>query len=298
MIFIERVKMLYGGLAFTASPITRIGGKARLLTWLLPQIPYKENSIYVEPFFGSGAVFLNRPVSRIEVINDLDSSLIRFIRVLQKAEQKQLLLNRLEYTPYSKEEFSFAVEKIRNKNFVDDVDFAWSYFVANHQSFCGKSGWGRDFSIYAGKSNTVVSRWFSSFSSIDVFFGRVACARIENEDALGVIQRYDSKDTIIYCDPPYLLTTRCSKKIYENEMTEKQHEDFLVLAKKCKGSVCISGYFSDMYNDILQGWGMSRKEVVCQIGRNSPNGNKNEKRTECLWRNPMAMEFLKQQTLF
>ena len=37
---------------------------------------------------------------------------------------------------------------------------------------------------------------------------RLKEAQIENIDALELIKRYDSKETLIYCDPPYLPELR------------------------------------------------------------------------------------------
>ena len=41
---------------------------------------------YVEPYFGSGAVFFNKAPSMHEVINDLDGRVVNFWRVLRDAD--------------------------------------------------------------------------------------------------------------------------------------------------------------------------------------------------------------------
>ena len=46
------------------------GAKNRLADWIVSFIP--EHKVYLEPYFGSGAVFFNKPKSKIETINDLD----------------------------------------------------------------------------------------------------------------------------------------------------------------------------------------------------------------------------------
>ena len=46
------------------------GSKWNIALRLVELIP--EHHSYVEPFFGSGAVLFNKPVSDIETINDLD----------------------------------------------------------------------------------------------------------------------------------------------------------------------------------------------------------------------------------
>ncbi len=282
---------------YLASPISRIGGKYNYLAWLLPQIPEKEKSIYVEPFWGSGVVLLNRAVSQLEVVNDFDRSLIRFMRVLQNKELLEELRHRLSYTLYSKEEYSLAVDQLKSSEFRDEVDFAWSYFTAIRQSFCKKDGWGREIKIRQQAIFNSTRKWFSGISNIDRFVDRISHAQIENDTAENVIRRYDSADTIFYCDPPYLPETR-NGGVYANEMTLEDHRRLLELLLTCKGVVCLSGYPSVLYNEMLSGWTLTKKDVLCQLGRNSPTGIKDAKRVECLWRNPKAMEYFCQQTLF
>lgn len=60
----------------------------------------------------------------------------------------------------------------------------------------------------------------------------------------------------IYCDPPYLRSTRKSQdRLYQHEFwTEEQHEQLLVLLGGMACDVMISGYKSDLYLDLLKGW--------------------------------------------
>lgn len=64
-----------------------------------------------------------------------------------------------------------------------------------------------------------------------------------------------SKDTFIYCDPPYLFSSRSSgKKYYEHELTETQHVSLLILLKQLDCLICISHYKCKLYDEILTGW--------------------------------------------
>lgn len=66
-----------------------------------------------------------------------------------------------------------------------------------------------------------------------------------------------SPDTFIYLDPPYLASTRRQlRQIYRYEMmTDEQHIELLNLARQLPGQVMISGYWSELYAQALNGCG-------------------------------------------
>ena len=63
------------------SPISYIGGKSRLAETIIKMMPQHES--YCEVFAGAAWVFFRKEPSKYETINDLDSDLITFYRVLQ-----------------------------------------------------------------------------------------------------------------------------------------------------------------------------------------------------------------------
>lgn len=84
------------------------------------------------------------------------------------------------------------------------------------------------------------------------------------------------RDTLVYCDPPYLIETRrSSNPIYRCELDEARHRRFLaaVLALDCM--VQISGYWSSLYAQMLEGWRLIRFQSMTRGGPAE----------ECLWMN-------------
>lgn len=80
------------------------------------------------------------------------------------------------------------------------------------------------------------------------------------------VHKLDDHKMFIYCDPPYLHSTRKDKKIYKYEYTDEQHEELL---KKIKGFGCmvmISGYYSEMYMDELSGWNHKSFQAMTRHG--------------------------------
>ena len=103
-------------------------------------------------------------------------------------------------------------------------------------------------------------------------------------DALQVMSRYDTPDTLHYVDPPYVQSTRGNRVRYAHEYDQQDHERLLVFLKTLKGKVILSGYDSDLYSRHLSGW---RKE--CKVSHDTQGG----KKIECLW-----MNYNPQLTLF
>jgi DNA adenine methylase len=91
----------------------------------------------------------------------------------------------------------------------------------------------------------------------------------------------DQANTMIYCDPPYLMDTRSSKsKIYAEEFhTRDKHTELLSflmsLTYGSKANIMISGYDHPLYNEMLSDW---RKISFQGISRGGP-------RTEVIWMN-------------
>ncbi|MCM1392086.1 MAG: DNA adenine methylase, partial [Ruminococcus sp.] len=104
---------------------------------------------------------------------------------------------------------------------------------------------------------------------------RLKNAQIENTDALKLIERYNDEKTLIYCDPPYLQTLR-KRNMYANEFTAEQHMQLLDLLVHTKSKVIISGYDSEMYNEILKDWRTDEIATTAQMGLH---------RTEKIWMN-------------
>ena len=67
---------------------------------------FGEHYHYVEPYFGSGAVFFSKPPSPHELINDANDLVANFFRVLRdRTEELQFAL---EATPWSRSEYGVS----------------------------------------------------------------------------------------------------------------------------------------------------------------------------------------------
>ncbi len=78
-------------------------------------------------------------------------------------------------------------------------------------------------------------------------------------DALEYLRRdpiAQNRSTLIYCDPPYLRTTRSSKRrMYTHEMWDPEsHRELLRILKRARAMVILSGYWSELYGRQLESW--------------------------------------------
>ncbi len=117
-------------------------------------------------------------------------------------------------------------------------------------------------------------------------FSTMPDLKVVQSNAIGYLQKKRWEPaTLIYCDPPYLMSSRRSKrKIYRHEFYRvSEHERLLKLLLGMDCMVMISGYRSSLYDAMLQGWRRTEREVVLRGGT---------KATECLWMNypePVAL---------
>jgi DNA adenine methylase len=76
--------------------------------------------------------------------------------------------------------------------------------------------------------------------------------------------------TFIYADPPYLISARkTTEKRYNHEYTDKQHVKLLRCLKRFTSAICqvmISGYWSEMYAEMLKGWNTASFQTMTRGG--------------------------------
>ena len=225
------------------------GGKFSHLDWLLPQLP--ECFHYCEPFAGSGAVLLNRDPSPVETYNDIDGEVVNFFKVLR--EEKDALIEQIALTPFSREEFGMACELDPNQT---NLERARRFYIRARQV---RTGLAQTASIgrWANCKNTsrsgmsgVVSRWLGGIEQLDFIAERLLRVQIENRPAIDVIKQYDSKETLFYCDPPYIHETRGDTKSYGYEMTDYDHKELSITLNSIEGLAAISNYECELMEEL------------------------------------------------
>jgi DNA adenine methylase len=175
------------------------GGKTNMADWILAHFP--DHQCYVEPFAGSAAVLANKPPSNSEVLNDRDGDIVQFFEVLR--DRPDELIAWLRDTPHSRELHEQYGERFYNGHRPDDpVERAGRFWYLRETSFGGKY---RTLSGYNGsRKRNVARRTRNKRERLRRFSDRFDHVQIESLDYAAVFERYDSPETLFYCDPPYV----------------------------------------------------------------------------------------------
>lgn len=254
------------------------GGKFNHLNWLLPLLP--DATHYCEPFGGSASVLLNRKPSLVETYNDIDGEVVNFFRVLRDRQEE--LIQAIGLTPFSREELRIAAEESIDD--LSELERARRFFVRARQVRTGLAQtasvgrWAHcKLTSRAGMAGAV-SRWLGSVEGLSEIVQRLLRVQIENSPAIEVIQRYDSEETLFYCDPPYPHASRGDANAYRYEMIDDEHRQLAEVLKNVKGKVALSGYHCDLLDKLYEDWDYIEASPKQCLSVKQP-------RTEVLWIN-------------
>ncbi|MDD2984684.1 MAG: DNA adenine methylase [Crocinitomicaceae bacterium] len=227
------------------TPISYYGGKQMMIKEIIPLIP--EHRIYVEPFFGGGAIFWAKEPSKTEVINDVNMNIVNFYEVLKHDFFK--LRAKVEATLHSRETYKKAMIIYDSPwLFADDpVIRAWSFYVVTNQGFSSKIGtWGYD----RDKRAVTIQNKIDSFK--EELSERIKYVQIEQNDAHKVILSRDTEETFHYVDPPYIDSNQGH---YGGYTIDHYRRDLEALSK-VKGKFLLSSYPSEILDEFTKehGW--------------------------------------------
>jgi DNA adenine methylase len=265
------------------------GAKWRLAKEIIALFPKHET--YVEPFFGSGAIFFQKPAVANSILNDLDGNICNFFRVLrEKPEELKALM---DLTPFSRE----LVEGLYETGFStgDSVKWAWEFFCWMHMSR-GNTAKMTKGNAHLRKSY-IDSKFVDSFCKLPEMFVEYASklkpATIENRCVLKMLEDMEKlteeelQKVFIFADPPYNMETRTlSRNKYGIDIedgSQNGFEDkFLEKTSKLKAKIMVCGYDCPKYNEAYKGWNKRSWVTMSDMQR---------EKTEIVWFNYDKFDF-------
>lgn len=232
---------------YISSPLNYIGGKARILDQLLPLMP-TDIDIFVDLFCGGCNVGMNVPAEHT-IYNDTSKPLIGLIKALKRMRNDTIinrinaLIDEFEFSRtrdhdfayyggganlgvsvYNREKFLRLRERFNTYPKKDNQYYILLYtlilFGFNNQLRFNDEG---DFNLPVGKRdfNTTIEgkliRFLDALRNQDCEF--------QTKD----FRRFDfdilTERSLVYCDPPYLITTATYNE--KSGWTEKDEQDLL-----------------------------------------------------------------------
>lgn len=263
------------------APFAYYGGKAGMAQRIVDLMP--EHRVYMEPFFGSGAVLFRKPPARFEIVNDLNRNIVTFFKVLR--ERPEDLATVCYLSPHARSEYDDA----QFHEDLDELERARRFWVRVNQSFAKNDGRQTGWSVTTARSQSVAAGIVSRVGRFADAAGRLMLCSIECCDAAGLVDRLATPDTLIYVDPPYLASTRRGRDRhrpgdYLHDMGEpEEHERLAASLHATDAKVILSGYPSPLYDRLYADWW--REDLNVHVHASNSTTAARGKRVEVLWTN-------------
>lgn len=188
-----------------------------------------EHQAYCEVFAGAAWVFFTKEPSKYEVINDLDSDLVCFYRVLQNHLEE--FLKQFKWLFASREWFQ-DWKRQQEAGGLTDIQRASRYYYLQRLSFGGRV---KDRTFGAGplrRPRVNLLRIEEELSEVHL---RLVNATIENLPWQDFLTRYDRAKTFYYLDPPYYLLP-----YYEHNLELEDYQEMATILATIKSKFILS----------------------------------------------------------
>ncbi|MFZ5425429.1 MAG: DNA adenine methylase [Thermodesulfobacteriota bacterium] len=155
------------------------------------------HSTYCEVFAGAAWVLFKKEPSKYEVLNDINSDLVTFYRVVKHHLEE--FVRQLKWCLLSREWWDDWTRQLAAGG-LTDIQRAARYYYIQRLGFGGKVA-GRTFG--AGPGNPPRINLLRMEEELSACHLRLARATIEHLPYQAFLERYDRPDTCFYLDPPY-----------------------------------------------------------------------------------------------
>ena len=172
--------------------LRRLGNKKKLAKKLQAYFP--PHKIYIEPFFGAGGMFFNKPKAKYNIVNDLDSDVFNLFQVVMNQKEE------LEKAFYLMPVHSDLLNYWKQNKETEPIKKALRFLFLSNLTFLGKM----DTIKYGTENpkNTIYKHLDSTFE----FLNDVQFMNFDFKKCFESIQIREQNQTFIYSDPPYLET--------------------------------------------------------------------------------------------
>ena len=265
-------------------PIKYPGGKTPIAKEIKALMKGIEHTRYLEAFFGGGSVLLAKdPEGIVEIANDIYQHNYEFWATLRDKDMFSEFVRLCHATPFCETTWKKALEML-SSNWGNQIERAHAFFISSRLSRQGSNCFATPSKRPRRGQNEFTSAYWSAVDRLPELHERLAKVLFLCRDAVQVIESQDDSDRLIYADPPYIESTRVSKKMYAHEMDDEDHENLVDVLLESKSKVLLSGYPGSerIYSRLEEnGWGVWERSVA----KHSSSRNTKPRTFELIWAN-------------
>ena len=263
---------------YIKSPLNYTGGKYKILESVVQAFP-KDNKTFVDVFAGGFNVGINVSAERI-ICNDQITYLIGLFQLFQKTEINELLkqirgiIDKYQLTQQNKEGY-YALREDYNKSRDIIKLFVLTCYAFNHQirfnnSHEFNSPFGRNRSSFNSNIEKNLTQFCQALQEKNIEFSNV--------DFMELDYSFLGENDLVYCDPPYLISTgnyNDGNRGFK-DWKEKEEQELLGLLDKLNSKgirFALSNvlFHKGMSNELLIEW--SKKYNIHYIDKTYSNCN-------------------------
>lgn len=196
--------------------LRRLGNKAKIAQEIQKHFP--PHKIYIEPFFGAGGMFFNKPKAKYNIVNDLDSDVFNLFQVVMNQKDE------LEKAFYMMPIHSDLLNYWKKQEETEPIKKALRFLFLSNFTFMGTGEQMRT------RGDNVKSDFYNY---LGLTFDLLSDINFSNKDACKFLKSIEFRGgEFIYCDPPYLGTS----DNYSHSFKEQDSLDLFdcLEATKCK----------------------------------------------------------------
>ena len=197
--------------------LRRLGNKKKIAHEIQKYFP--EHKIYIEPFFGAGGMFFNKPKAKYNIVNDLDSDVFNLFQVVMNQKEE------LEKAFYMMPIHSDLLDYWKKNQESEPIKKALRFLFLSNLTWLGKPD-----TIKFGASGGYQHIKQNFKEELSYTFDLIYDVQFANFDFRKFIKaisfddrgtKLETENSLIYCDPPYL----CTGDNYSHSFTEQDSTD-------------------------------------------------------------------------
>ncbi|WP_375673624.1 DNA adenine methylase [Bartonella sp. TS82HLJMH] len=249
---------------FTQTLFAWMGGKHYLRKKIIPILNSIDHETYVEPFLGSGVIFLNKRPAKYSVINDLNGEITNLFQCVQNDFDD--LAKQLGWFVCSRQLF-FELAAIDPES-LSKVERAARFLFLQRCVMYGKKEY---VSFGFGRKKPTVFNPDKLLARMRRVRQKLLDTTILNLSWERVVELFDASDSLFYLDPPYLV----ERRYYSSGNFVE--DDFVSMAKVLKsiqGKFVLSLNDSDEVREIFRDFDFLELETLWTSGFAKKNSSK------------------------